>query len=53
MHSTEHKRECCALMPWELRNADRICEHGDTRLLKAIKQKAKKARRRIGRQEEE
>lgn len=46
MHSTEGKREACQLKPWERRNADRVCEHGDSTLKQETKRQANKARRR-------
>lgn len=45
MHSTEHKRDACALKPWERRNADRVCQHGDTPYKEERKRAASKARR--------
>lgn len=51
MHTTEHKRDACALAPWEHRNADRTCEHGDSRMKAAIKASSRKARRTADRRE--
>jgi hypothetical protein len=45
MHATEHKRCACQIAPWARKAArragERLCEHGDSRLLS----EAKKARR--------
>lgn len=52
MHSTPHKAEACELKLWERRNADRVCEHGDSVLLRSRKKAAKKARRRDDKREQ-
>lgn len=51
MHSTEHKRGACALHPWDRRDADRVCEHGDTPYKQERKRSAKKARRAVDKKE--
>lgn len=51
MHSTEHKYEACQIKPWDARNADRRCEHGDTRLKASWKRTARKNRRQADKKE--
>lgn len=45
MHATEHKRDACEIPPWQARNADRVCEHGDSRRNAAVKATARARRR--------
>lgn len=45
MHQTEHKAHACGLKPWERKNADRVCQHGDSAMLREIKRQASRRRR--------
>lgn len=45
MHATDHKHAACMTPPWQRKNADRVCQHGDTRLLGDLKRRARQARR--------
>ena len=49
MHATQSKRAACERAPWQHRDDDRRCEHGDSRLLAEQKRQRRLALRRADR----